>query len=405
MKITFLLTQDLESPSGIGRYWPLAYELANLGHNIEILALHPNIESLENMRFREKDVDVHYVAPMHVKKLNSDKSYYPAHKLSKIVINSTWQLTKSTFSSQSDIVHIGKPHPMNSIAGLAARYLRGKQLYLDCDDYEGASGHFNAQWQKMGVSFFEKQIPLHVKMVTTNTFFMHRKLQLWGVPSEKILYLPNGVDRKRFQLLAPELIQELRATLGLEGKKVVSYIGSMSLASHAVDILIEAFAHVHAEFPQAILLLVGGGEDLPRLKTLARATGLNNAVMFCGRVPPEKVSLYYQLSCVTVDPVYDNDAARGRCPLKLFESWACGVPFITADVGDRSRLLGNPPAGLLVQPGDPISLKNIILQVLTTTEQAEMLFRLGLERVTPYYWDILVHRLDDKYYSTFSDSI
>ena len=31
MRIIFLLTQDLESPSGLGRYWPLAKELARLG--------------------------------------------------------------------------------------------------------------------------------------------------------------------------------------------------------------------------------------------------------------------------------------------------------------------------------------------------------------------------------------
>jgi hypothetical protein len=45
-KITFLLTQDLESPSGLGRYWPMARYLAALGHQVKIGALHSNFNSL-----------------------------------------------------------------------------------------------------------------------------------------------------------------------------------------------------------------------------------------------------------------------------------------------------------------------------------------------------------------------
>ena len=39
MKITFLLTQSLEDPSGLGRYFPLAKELARPGNEVNILAI------------------------------------------------------------------------------------------------------------------------------------------------------------------------------------------------------------------------------------------------------------------------------------------------------------------------------------------------------------------------------
>ena len=397
MKIAFILTQDLESPSGIGRYWPLASELTRLGHEIEIIALHPHIESLAKRNFREKEVSIHYVAPMHVKKIDSEKNYYPHHKLVKLTIISTWQLTKSTISTQTNIVHVCKPHPMNSIAGLTARFLRGNQLFLDCDDYEGSSGHFKAKWQKMFIVFFEKHVPHHVKMVTTNTFFMHQKLLSWGVPPEKIFYLSNGVDRNRFKPADSDLVNELRSTFGLEGKPVVSFIGSMSLTNHAVDLLIEAFGYIQDVLPKAVLLLVGGGEDLPKLRNQVEVKGIKNSVIFCGRVSPEKVSLYYQLACVSVDPVYDNDASRGRCPLKLFESWACGVPFVSGDVGDRRMLLGSPPAGLLAKAGDPNSLATEIIRVLTNPDLSNSLIQRGFENVESYYWDVLAKKLEKIY--------
>ena len=68
MHILFLLTQDLESPSGLGRYWPLARHLARLGHEMEIAALHPAWQSLESRVFLRDGVRVSYVAQMHVRR-------------------------------------------------------------------------------------------------------------------------------------------------------------------------------------------------------------------------------------------------------------------------------------------------------------------------------------------------
>ena len=145
----------------------------------------------------------------------------------------------------------------------------------------------------------------------------------------------------------------------MDHKQVVLYSGSLSLSSHAIDLLLEAFVLVNQKFPDTALLLVGGGEDYLLLKEKAKQLGIEQATIFIGRVQSSEVPKYFALATVSVDPVYDNDAARGRSPLKLFESWACGVPFVTAPVGDRQYILGEPPAGILSQrAGDPQSLAN-----------------------------------------------
>ena len=48
MRIHFLLTQDLESPSGLGRYFPMARELVRLGHQVTISALHSDYANLKH---------------------------------------------------------------------------------------------------------------------------------------------------------------------------------------------------------------------------------------------------------------------------------------------------------------------------------------------------------------------
>ncbi|MBN2149104.1 MAG: glycosyltransferase family 4 protein [Anaerolineales bacterium] len=397
LRILFLLTQDLESPSGLGRYLPLARGLVRLGHQVQIAALHASYQALSHKQEEMEGVLVHYVAPMHVRKESSQKQYYAGGELLQVALRAVWRLSQAALNIPADIIHVGKPHPMNSIAGLLGGLLRGERLAVDCDDYEVGSGRFAAGWQKQGVAFFERSVPRLGRLVTTNTMFMMEKLIKWGVAEERLVYLPNGVERERFREPDPARVDEIRARLGLQGREVILYVGSMSLLSHPVDLLLRAFAQVRLARPQAALVLVGGGEDLQNLVVLADAMGLAGDVHFAGRVSPEDVGLYYRLGQVALDPVHDDDAARGRSPLKLFESWAMGVPFVTADVGDRARLAGDPPAVLLARPGEPQALAEAILRVLVEPELAAMLRSRGLQRVADHDWNRLAERLEEAY--------
>jgi glycosyltransferase involved in cell wall biosynthesis len=397
MKIVYLLTQSLDSPSGLGRYLPLAVEMHKLGVTVEIFALHPDMDALEEKDQLISGVQVHYISPMHIQKKGNIKNYYSSLTLARISLLATWHLIIAGLNSNADIIHIAKPHPMNSIAGVLNKMLKHTNLFLDCDDYEAASGNFSSGWQKSIVATFEKWTPRHVNMVTTNTHFMEQMLESWGVPSEKIVYLPNGVDRERFIPPSNSDVLSLREELNLDKKKIVSYIGSMSLANHAVDLIIKAFPKIIKSQPNALLLLVGGGEDFQKLQDLVNSMNLKDNIRFAGKVPPEKVSLYYAISDVTVDPVYDNDASRGRCPLKLFESWTCEVPFVTSNVGDRQELIGDPPAGLMARPGDPDSLANSILKLLSDKNLRKDIINQGNERIKDYYWDKLAVKMFNVY--------
>ncbi len=402
VRILFLLTQDLDSPSGQGRYLPLAQGLARLGHTVYIAALHADFASLAKTSAEEGGVQVEYVAPMHVRKHGSHKTYYPAHQLLALAARATWQLSRAALTMPVDVIHIGKPHPMNSVAGLLAGAIRRSTIFLDCDDYEAASAHYSGAWQRWGVAFFEDNLPRRVHHVTTNTLFQRERLLRLGVPASQITYLPNGVDVQRFNRAEPEKGHVLRERLGLSGKQVVAFIGSLSAVSHPVELLLSAFGRVHEAQPASVLLLVGGGEDYARLQDRAREMGLGECVVFTGRVPRAEIPQYYQVADVSVDPVYDDDAARGRSPLKLFESWAAGAPFVTADVGDRRQLLGAPLAGVLVRPGDVEALAAGILEVLSAPELALELRTRGQQRVLDYDWSRLARKAEAIYLATLA---
>ncbi len=200
--------------------------------------------------------------------------------------------------------------------------------------------------------------------------------------------------RKRFEEINLELMKELLLKYDLLEKKIVSFIGSISFVNHPVDLLLDAFEQVKRNIPDVRLLIVGGGEDYDTLSNQVRARCLKGTVIFVGFVPPEDIINYYRISSVTTDPVLDNDAARGRLPLKMFESWASEVPFITGDVGDRRYISGEPPAALIVKPGDLTSLAEGIKLILSDLSLAKRLKELGLQRVQNYYWETIVNELD-----------
>jgi glycosyltransferase involved in cell wall biosynthesis len=143
---------------------------------------------------------------------------------------------------------------------------------------------------------------------------------------------------------------------------------------------------LHAECPNARLFIVGGGEDFFDLQDKAGLLNLGSAVVFTGRIDPQQVPAYYAACDVIVDPVEDNLVGKTRLPIKLFESWAAGTPFITGDVGDRARVMGQPPAGILVPPGDPQALAAAIRKLLDIPELRQAILTAAQARLQHYTW-------------------
>jgi glycosyltransferase involved in cell wall biosynthesis len=389
MRILFLLTQDLESPSGLGRYFPMAKALVQRGNTVIIAALHSDLESIKTRRFQQDGVDVWYVAQMHVQKRNNQKTYYPLLKLLGIAAWGTLRLEWAALTIPADVIVVGKPHPMNSLAGLLGR-LHARLIVQDCDDNETGIAHYTGRWQRSVIAYFEKKAPRWADLVTTNTYYTRQRMAEIGVPTDRLHYLSNGVDRERFSTIDPDIVMALRRKFKTENLKVIAFIGSLSSPGHPVELLLRAFHLVYQDLPNTVLLIVGGGDDFDGLQAKAENLEIYHSVRFAGRVKPSEIPAYYAAADVTTDPVYNDEAAKGRSPLKLFESWACGVPFVTNDVGDRRHLLGVPAAGLLAPPGAPEELAQSLLRILTNPALADELRQQGLQRVQEYYWDRLI---------------
>jgi len=387
--VTFLLSQGPRGAGFIGRYLPLAKELVGLGYHIRLLASHSAFDTLATRHLWQDGVEVFYMGQMHVRKSGGRKTYLGRFELLQAVALTTWRMFRLAASLPTDAYHVCKAQPVNGLAALMARRLRPHPLYLDSDDYEAAFNRCSTPWQRHIVAWFERALPRLARGVTAQTRFNVERNISYGVPAAQVLYVPNGVDRARFADVPEQACRRLRRELGLAGRKVVLYVGKLSVATHAVDLLLSAFAQVRRRDSAACLLLVGDGQDYDRLQAQAAGLNLGDSVHFTGWVAPRRVPVYYRLADVSVEPLRDDLLALSRSPLKVFESMAACTPVVTGDVGERREIVGD--AGLLVPPGDAAALAAGLLLVLQDRRAQAHMAAAAAARRERFYWDVLVH--------------
>ena len=106
-----------------------------------------------------------------------------------------------------------------------------------------------------------------------------------GVPTERVVVIPNGINRAHFaQAPTPD---DAKARLGLQGRLVLGFTGFVR-DWHGVDRIIDWMATPHAP-TNAQLLVVGDGPVRADLEAQARRLGLADRVAFTGVIDRDQV--------------------------------------------------------------------------------------------------------------------
>ena len=175
-----------------------------------------------------------------------------------------------------------------------------------------------------------------------------------GIPSDKILVSPNGVDLGLFGDPPPRQVA-LAETLGLGDAPVIGFIGSF-YDYEGIDDLIAAMPALVAAQPDLRLLLVGGGPMEKTLRQQAETSRAAQRIHFVGRVPHEDVERYYSLIDVLVYPRKKMRLTDLVTPLKPLEAMAQRRLVAASDVGGHRELIEDGVTGTLFPPDDPVAL-------------------------------------------------
>ena len=171
-----------------------------------------------------------------------------------------------------------------------------------------------------------------------------------GVPADKVMVSPNGVDLNLFGTPPPR-DAALAAELDLHGD-VVGFIGSF-YPYEGLDDVLAAMPALVAARPDAVLLLVGGGPAEDALRAQAAASPVADRIRFVGRVPHGEVERYYGLIDVLAYPRKRMRLTELVTPLKPLEAMAQGRLVAASDVGGHRELIRDGDTGTLFPPDDP----------------------------------------------------
>lgn len=143
--------------------------------------------------------------------------------------------------------------------------------------------------------------------------------------TQRALVCPGAVDLERFT--PGPCPAALAARLKLDGRRVLMTLGRLDPGEQAkgFDRIIALMPRLIQRYPDLCYLVCGDGGDRARLQALARALGVEQHVIFAGRIAEEEKPDIFRLADVYVMPSVME--GLGIVPL---EALACGVPSIAS---------------------------------------------------------------------------
>lgn len=175
--------------------------------------------------------------------------------------------------------------------------------------------------------------------------------------------LYNAVDTERIaRASGSEDVETLCTALGLRGKRVVGYVGRLRWEK-GPEVLVEAFARVVKEVPEAVLLMVGDGPDRESLGERAKCLGIDDKIIWMGQKPQEEVFRLYGLMDILAMPSFFEGFG-----LTAAEAMAAGVPVVASNVDGLNELVIGNITGLVFPTGNTEKLSACMAKLLVQGE-------------------------------------
>lgn len=205
--------------------------------------------------------------------------------------------------------------------------------------------------------------------VTTICEGLRREIVARGIAAGKVTVIPNAVDIDTFaQETSTVELESLRQTLGLKGATVLGFAGSF-YGYEGLELLLDALNRLLPARPELRLLLLGGGPQEDALRRQAATLGIEDRVIFRGRVPQEQVPSFYGVIDILVYPRRSMRLTELVTPLKPLEAMARGRIVAASDVGGHRELIHDRETGYLFKADDPGALADTLDAMLSHRER------------------------------------
>lgn len=277
-----------------------------------------------------------------------------------------------------DVVHLH--HPFLS-GRLALRYCKPRGIPLVFTNHTRYDLYFRyyAPFLPAGLGLFylKRYLPgfcRRMDLVISPSEGLRKVSRTWGVDAP-IEVIPNGIDLQPF--MNPQT-RITRAELGLQDDQVVLlYVGRV-VAEKNLGFVFKAFAAVSKYHSHARLMIIGDGDDRPRLERLAGLLEIQEKVLFTGMIPYQDLPAYIHLGDAFV-----TASTTEVHPFTIIEANACGLPVLGIDSPGVSDTIRDGENGYIVSNSFDLYVDRMT-ELITNHKQRTMMGRKALEMVGQY---------------------
>lgn len=208
------------------------------------------------------------------------------------------------------------------------------------------------------------------RILSVSEYTRQRLIAEQPICPEKIVKLPNTFDLSRFK--PAEKPDYLLKKYGFHLDQPICLTVNRLPAGesfHPYDQVLHAMPEIKKAIPDFHYVIVGEGDDQPRLEQLIETLGLQDCVTLTGYVSDDMLPDYYNLCDVFAMP-----SKMEGFGIVLLEAMACGKPVLGSSQDGSRDALDNGRLGALVNPDDLDDIANNLIQILQGEYPNELLY-------------------------------
>ncbi len=284
-----------------------------------------------------------------------------------------------------DIVHTHE-HPANLAAAVMYRLIRGRRVRV-VHTVHVEPAERRSWWKRVLLGWLFARC----WAITAVSAHTAAHLEQVALPAPSGVRVIQGAAELPVRAADDAAVLAFQQEYGLGAGPILCQVGlNFRLKVAGAIQLIRALPHVRAEFPEARLVLVGGGRFRAQVEAAARDTGVADAVILTGFLDDISVPL-------GAADVYCHITYQDACPLSLLEAMRCGKPIVAARRGGIPEILASGVEGILVEP-EPAEVARTLVYMLARPEEATRLGAAALARAAAHFtWQ----RVADEFGSLF----
>jgi glycogen(starch) synthase len=229
------------------------------------------------------------------------------------------------------------------------------------------------------------------RVICCSDYMVQHVKWAFGLPSDKLAMVPNGVSLQCFDGLNSQDLGAFRSKYALPGEKIVLYVGRL-VYEKGIHILVNAVPKV-LQKADAKFVIVGTGYMKEQLSNIVKSMGLEHKVMFTGFI--DELSLLKLQKCADVSVVPSLFEPFGIVAL---EAMAAKSPVVVSDTGGLSEIVDHDVTGVKVYPNNADSLAWGITKVLVDEGYRNRIMENAYRKIQEKYdWDKIAQQTRHMY--------